>query len=524
MADEIPNNDSIFKKIGSVISTTLDVVKSELQSEIDNGFSNNIISGITISGSTTITNGNRNISISFSSESLLSNGTIVSFEIDFNDSSEIQTIQAVNNSGTANHIFTSDGIVGTTKDIFVKAIDDVGNKSKLNYYTLTYRDNAVPSGIIVPSFNAVFYEGATSVTFSGATDSDGTIVSYKVSNISLSGITVSNAIVNAGQPHIFNVATGIVIPGNSDISFTYMVSAIDNNGDEGASTLINSSTGFVVISGESVFTTPGTYNWICPSGVKYVSIVCIGAGGGGGAGYWAGGGGGGGGLGWKNSISVTPGTSYSVVIGTGGISYTASQCANGQAGGNSYFGSTSTVCGFGGAGGSWGVADAYSAFPGGNGGSYAGDGGGIGGTGGTSQGDTAAGGAGAAGYTGSGGNGGMANSSTQPTSGSGGGAGGGGFGGSNSSAGAAPSGGGTGIFGQGTNGAATSNAAGLGGSGGTAGSGNLTSGGSSNTGGSYGGGGGGQSNDSKSTPGCHGGHGAVRIIWGLNRSFPYNAS
>ena len=35
-----------------------------------------------------------------------------------------------------------------------------------------------------------------------------------------------------------------------------------------------------------------------------------------------------------------------------------------------------------------------------------------------------------------------------------------------------------------------------------------------------GGGGGGQSNDSKSTPGCHGGVGAVRIIWGAGRSFP----
>ena len=40
------------------------------------------------------------------------------------------------------------------------------------------------------------------------------------------------------------------------------------------------------------------------------------------------------------------------------------------------------------------------------------------------------------------------------------------------------------------------------------------------SGGAYGGGGGGQSNDGKSTPGCHGGVGAVRIIWGAGRSFP----
>lgn len=35
-----------------------------------------------------------------------------------------------------------------------------------------------------------------------------------------------------------------------------------------------------------------------------------------------------------------------------------------------------------------------------------------------------------------------------------------------------------------------------------------------------GGGGGGQSNDSRNTPGCNGGSGAVRIIWGRDRAFP----
>ena len=70
--------DSIFNKMGSVVSTTLDVVKSEFQSEIDNGFSNNIISVPIISGSTTITNGitARDVSINFSAESFLINGNI----------------------------------------------------------------------------------------------------------------------------------------------------------------------------------------------------------------------------------------------------------------------------------------------------------------------------------------------------------------------------------------------------------------------------------------------------------------
>lgn len=34
--------------------------------------------------------------------------------------------------------------------------------------------------------------------------------------------------------------------------------------------------------GESLFAIPGTYSWVCPDGVTYVSVVCVGAGGAGG--------------------------------------------------------------------------------------------------------------------------------------------------------------------------------------------------------------------------------------------------
>lgn len=59
----------------------------------------------------------------------------------------------------------------------------------------------------------------------------------------------------------------------------------------------------------------------------------MGGGGGGGAGFYAGGGGGGGGLGYRNNIPVTPGTQYTVVVGSGGISYTAAQAQSGTSGG-----------------------------------------------------------------------------------------------------------------------------------------------------------------------------------------------
>ena len=70
----------------------------------------------------------------------------------------------------------------------------------------------------------------------------------------------------------------------------------------------------IVASGQIAYTTPGTYSWTAPAGVTSVCVVCVGGGGSGGAGYYVGGGAGGG-LAYKNNISVTPGSSYTVVVG-----------------------------------------------------------------------------------------------------------------------------------------------------------------------------------------------------------------
>jgi hypothetical protein len=240
--------------------------------------------------------------------------------------------------------------------------------------------------------------------------------------------------------------------------------------------------------GQQAYTTAGTYSWTAPANVTSVSVVCVGGGGGGGpSNVDASSGGGGGGLGWKNSIPVIPGNSYTVVVGSAG--------AIAAAGGQSRFIDASTVAGNG---GSAGVSGTTS---GGAGGSFVGDGGGNGGQGGSSSTvDSADGlseagaGGGAAGYTGNGGAGGGRNNGGTGRAG----AGGGGAGGSAPDSGAPGRGGGVGIQGQGANGT-TSSAPGSGGSGVT-----------------YGGGGAG----ADSTTSTAGGGGAVRIIWGGNRAFP----
>lgn len=276
----------------------------------------------------------------------------------------------------------------------------------------------------------------------------------------------------------------------------------------------SSATFTLDFSGGVLYATAGTYTWVAPAGVTSVCVVCVGGGGGGGSSPSGGAGGGGGALGYKNNIAVTPGQGYTVVVGAGGV---GSYNAGGTAGGDSYFINTSTIKGGGGSGGVWGGSAGAA-------GGFSGEGGGNGGQGGMATEGYSGGGGGAGGYAGSGGYGG-AWQNNPSSAGSGGGGSGGGGGANyveNQFFGAAPSGGGTDVYGQGASGAQpSSDEAGNGGSGGTNGSGSRTAGGRSNAGGRYGGGGGGMKTDNYSTKmGCAGGRGAVRIIWGSGRSFP----
>jgi hypothetical protein len=79
-------------------------------------------------------------------------------------------------------------------------------------------------------------------------------------------------------------------------------------------------------AGQQAYTCAGTYTWVAPAGVTKVSVVAVGGGSGGyftafGGNYLKGGAGGG--LGYKNCITVTPGASYTIVVGAGGSGYYA---------------------------------------------------------------------------------------------------------------------------------------------------------------------------------------------------------
>jgi hypothetical protein len=96
------------------------------------------------------------------------------------------------------------------------------------------------------------------------------------------------------------------------------------------------------------YTTSGSFT--VPAGVTSLTVEAWGGGGGGGGATGnpsAGGGGAGGGYVKNTSLTVIPGTTYTVTVGTGGIGSTGT----GSAGNPSWFGSTSTLFTVGGTGG-----------------------------------------------------------------------------------------------------------------------------------------------------------------------------
>ncbi len=168
-------------------------------------------------------------------------------------------------------------------------------------------------------------------------------------------------------------------------------------GGGGGSSGGGAGSGSVSDGASSIFTASGS--WTAPAGITSVDVAVWG--GGGGSGYYSGGAGGGGAYSRKNSISVTPGNSYTVTVGAGG---------NEAVGGDSWFSATNVVLAKGGGLGVYGFNGGGPPCTGGAGGSAAAGVGDVkysGGNGGTGEcyGGMGAGGGGGAGSGGNGANG-----------------------------------------------------------------------------------------------------------------------
>ena len=181
----------------------------------------------------------------------------------------------------------------------------------------------------------------------------------------------TNLIIPASATYTFNIGTSGVggtagsaggTGGTTSLvggtpAFNYNLSAIGGGGGGGVNALSGlpgGSGGGVAIS--TVITAISSYaftyasftsasTWTCPTGVFTISATLIG--GGGGAGYGYGGGGGAGGVVNVTTLSVTPGVTYPITIGTFGTGAT-DPATPGNTGGNTIFNSLTA---FGGGGG-----------------------------------------------------------------------------------------------------------------------------------------------------------------------------
>lgn len=345
-----------------------------------------------------------------------------------------------------------------------------------------------PGGFITASYNGLKVPDAPTIGTATAGQASASVAFTAPTNIGGGAITGYTVISSPGSVTGTGASSPITVSGLTvGQAYTFTVVAVNSYGPSAASAASNSVTP-TPIQGQAAYTTVGTYTWVAPSGVTSVSTVAVGAGGRGS--YTVGQQGGGGGeLRYRNNMTVTPGNSYTVVVGA--------LAANSTTAGFSQFTADSSVLvkAFGGSGGAIGGA-------GGSGGT--GTGGGNGGSGGTTDGNSSGTGGGAGGYSGNGGDGSNVYSTGITNYAGSGGGGGGGY--SNpSSINAYTGGGGVGLLGQGTSGSASTANGGSGGANGTC---------SPGQGGNYGGGSSGNGTQNN-------GVGAVRIIWpGTTRSFP----
>lgn len=215
------------------------------------------------------------------------------------------------------------------------------------------------------SYSKIATLSANSSAYTATGLTSNTLYYFYVSNYNISGESAASNITSTSTMAAISQPTNLtVVPIDEDKADIYFD---DNSSEEDGHSLEfreldyteekvtdGGLENWTPASGTDTYSSAGTFTWTAPAGVTAVQVECWGGGGGGGGDdstRGGGGGGGGGAYSKKNTVTVTPGNTYQVIVGAAGSA--GSDGADGGAGGDSKFNTTDCVAkgGTGGKGG-----------------------------------------------------------------------------------------------------------------------------------------------------------------------------
>jgi hypothetical protein len=326
-------------------------------------------------------------------------GTVAHYLVEQISNPSLLAVTTAEMPNTQAHEFVTQSVDADTNVTFVvKTKDNLGKYSSGVTVTVTILNNVAPTNATnTASFADMNKNTSQNFTFSGATDTDGSVTHYMVDQISNAALTVSAAEVTDGSAHTFNA--GAVA---SDTAVTFRVRAKDNDGTYSSGVTVSMTVlnivyttatgGAITTSGDykiHTFDSSGTFAVSIIGTTATVEYLVIAGGGSGGWSIAAGGGAGGlrnsynnetsGGGGSSESALTLQASAYTVTIGAGGVCTNLGSYTNnsfGRNGNDTTFAGAgiSTVTSIG--GGRGGSGDASSTYQGngGNGGSGGGAG------------------------------------------------------------------------------------------------------------------------------------------------------
>ena len=286
---------------------------------------------------------------------------------------------------------------GTTYIIKLKSINAIGESNASNASSI------IPGVPDAPFITAITPGDAQlSVAFSQGSNGGSPITNYQYSTDN--GVTYSafSPADTASPVLITTLSTDGSTPLVNGTAYTIILKAVNVNGQSPTSNPVTATpVGHTILT----YSIVRSYTWTAPAGITSIDYLVVGGGGGSGGGYdTGGGGGGGGGMVLSGTYSVTPGNSYNIVVGDGGMGGTSVRTSlpeiNGSPGNDSSFDTIVALGGSGGYasragvpspnnGGGSAAINPTTASNGGNGGGSIGDGNGSGGGGGGSLGNGA---------------------------------------------------------------------------------------------------------------------------------------